>query len=104
MRLTKLLPPSEEEEEIMVATPAIRNLVRENKMHQARSLMEGARMQGMHTLDHALRTLYEDGLVSYEEALRYVSNPTALGAPPRELIEEGGLADLIYGGSSDDAS
>jgi twitching motility protein PilT len=67
--------------ETMAATPAIRNLIRENKMHQAKSLMEASRKDGMVTMDHALCDLLAADEISYEEALRYVSNARALPLP-----------------------
>ena len=79
--------------EVMMATPAIRNLIRENKMHQAKSLMEGGRGAGMLTMDRALRTLYEQDMVTFEDALRYVNNPNSLGAPPEVLLD---AEDLRY--------
>ena len=51
-------------------------------MHTARSIMETARKDGMVTLDHALVDLYESNQISYEEALRYVTSPKLLRAPP----------------------
>ncbi len=68
--------------EVMVATTAIRSLIRDDKMHTARSIMETARKDGMVTLDHALVDLYESNQISYEEALRYVTSPKLLRAPP----------------------
>ncbi len=70
--------------EILVATPAIRALIRDDKMHQCLALMETARRDGMVTMDRALRDLVEDGHVGYDDALRFVRNPKALGPPPDE--------------------
>ncbi len=67
--------------EIMVANAAIRNLVREGKMHQAKSMMESGRRDGMQTLDKALEDLYRDEMISYETAMRYISNPRKIPAP-----------------------
>jgi len=67
--------------ELMVATPAIRNLIREQKMHQARGVMEASRRDGMVTMDMALKDLYETGQVEYEEVLRYLDNPRAIAVP-----------------------
>jgi len=66
--------------EMMVATPAIRNLIRESKLHQARGTMEASRRDGMCTMDMALKQLYEDGQVEYEDVLRYLDNPRALAS------------------------
>jgi twitching motility protein PilT len=65
--------------EMMIANQGIRNLIRESKMHQALSMMETGRADGMVTMDAALRKLYDDGEIAYEEALRYVRNARVLG-------------------------
>jgi twitching motility protein PilT len=67
--------------EVLTGTPAIRNLIRENKLHQARSAMETAQRDGMVTLDTALKRLYEQGEISYEDALLYILNPKVLSPP-----------------------
>lgn len=64
--------------EILLANPAIRNLIREDKMHQARSIMESSRSIGMVTLDYALQELFQHGLISMEAAMRYINNPQLL--------------------------
>ena len=70
--------------EMMVATPAIRNLIREEKMHQARGTMEASRRDGMRTMDMALRELYEAGKVEYEDVLKYLLNARAIAVPGTE--------------------
>ena len=65
--------------EVMLANPAMRTLIRENKMHQALSLMQAGRQVGMNTLDDALVDLVERGLIRERDALRYLRNPNALG-------------------------
>lgn len=55
--------------EVMVATPAIRNLIREGKTHQMYSVLETSSQQGMQTMDRALQELYKNGFVSFDEAL-----------------------------------
>lgn len=64
--------------ELLLATPAIRNLIRESKMHQARSAMDSGRSLGMRSLDESLRQLYQADLVTYEDALRFATDPAAL--------------------------
>jgi len=54
--------------ETLVATPAIRNLVRENKTYQIGSIIQTGARQKMHTLDQSLASLVEKGQVTYEEA------------------------------------
>ncbi len=55
--------------EVMVATPAIRNLIREGKTHQVYSLMQAGAADGMHTMDQHLADLVKTGAVSYEVGL-----------------------------------
>lgn len=55
--------------EVMVATPAIRNLVREGKTHQIYSSMQAGKNQGMHTMDQHLAQLVKSGKISYETGL-----------------------------------
>ncbi|NNH08418.1 type IV pilus twitching motility protein PilT [Cellulomonas fimi] len=55
--------------EVMVATPAIRNLIREGKTHQIYSAMQAGAKQGMHTMDQHLAELVKTGKISYELGL-----------------------------------
>ncbi len=54
--------------EIMIGTPAIRNLIREGKVAQMFSSIQTGQAQGMQTLDQCLTELVAKGLVSKEEA------------------------------------
>ena len=55
--------------EMMVATGAIRNLIREQKTHQMMSVMQSGWEEGMVTMDHSLTDLVYRGVISHEEAL-----------------------------------
>lgn len=55
--------------EVLIATPAVRNLIREQKIPQIKSLMQTGKNIGMFTLDDSLLGLTESGTVSAEEAL-----------------------------------
>ncbi|WNM28666.1 PilT/PilU family type 4a pilus ATPase [Demequina capsici] len=55
--------------EVMVATSAIRNLIREGKTHQIYSSMQAGQKQGMHTMDQHLANLVKAGKISYETGL-----------------------------------
>jgi twitching motility protein PilT len=56
--------------EIMVPTPAIRNLIREDKVHQIYSMMQaGQEKLGMQTMNQSLATLYHKRLISLEMAI-----------------------------------
>ncbi len=58
--------------EIMIGTPAIRNLIRENKIAQMYSSIQTGQKEGMQTLDQCLKEMVRKGLTSVEEA-RYKS-------------------------------
>ncbi len=60
--------------EIMVATPAIRALIRDDKVHQIYSSMQAGKKHGMQTLADSLYTLYMSREVALEECLRVVSD------------------------------
>jgi len=70
--------------EIMIATPAIRNLIREAKTHQIESALQTGAQYGMQTMDMALADLYRRRLVSYEDAIARAIHPDEL----RKLIHE----------------
>ncbi|GEA82903.1 type IV pilus twitching motility protein PilT [Cellulomonas gelida] len=55
--------------EVLVATPAIRNLIREGKTHQIYSSMQAGAKQGMHTMDQHLAELVKQGKITYEVGL-----------------------------------
>jgi twitching motility protein PilT len=57
--------------EIMIGTPAIRNLIRENKVAQMYSMMQTGQQHGMQTLDQCLLDLVRGNKVSIEEARTY---------------------------------
>lgn len=64
--------------EIMTASPAVRNLIRENKAHQITSMIQTSANLGMQTMDQCLRDLYLRGSISYEMAMERAMNPAEL--------------------------
>jgi len=60
--------------EIMIATPAIRNLVRENKVPQMQSVIQTSKIQGMQTLDQCLQILVQKNMISIKEARSKADN------------------------------
>ena len=56
--------------ETMIATPAIRNLIRENKIHQIPSAIQTGAREGMQSLDQCLKTLVKTHRISPEEAVK----------------------------------
>ena len=64
--------------EIMIATPAIRNLIREDKIAQMYSVIQTGMALGMQTLDQALQELLNRGLVDRNEVLKKAGGKQAL--------------------------
>src|SRR3954470_13625946 len=61
--------------EVLVATPAVRNLIREGKTHQIYSSMQAGGKYGMQTMDQSLAGLVKAGRVSMAAASEHCSNP-----------------------------
>jgi twitching motility protein PilT len=64
--------------EVMMATSAIRNMVREGKSHQLPGVIETGQRDGMQTLDQALMALLRRGLITREAVLARANNPDYL--------------------------
>ncbi|MBX3294015.1 MAG: type IV pilus twitching motility protein PilT [Acidobacteria bacterium] len=80
--------------EILVPNAAIRNLIREDKIHQIYSMMQtGQDKFGMQTFNQALATLYHKRQITLEVALQRSSNVDEL----KELIERGSGINDAYG-------
>jgi len=63
--------------EIMIGTPAIRNLIRENKIAQMYSAIQTGQQHGMQTLDQCLKGLVDKGVVTRQEARLKAANKDA---------------------------
>jgi len=63
-----------------VVTPAIQNLIRENKVYRIDSSIQTGKKHGMFLLDESLFKLWRDGLVEKEEILLRSSKPAELAA------------------------
>ena len=64
--------------ELLVATDAILNLIREGKTHQISSMMQAGGNAGMHTLNMDLSRLMRQGYITKERAREYTNNPAEL--------------------------
>ncbi|MBW1866536.1 MAG: type IV pilus twitching motility protein PilT [Deltaproteobacteria bacterium] len=77
--------------EILIATPAVRNLIRESKTHQLASSMQTGKKYGMQLLDDAIMNLYNRGYVSADEAYAKANEKARfrplLKAPPTDFTE-----------------
>jgi twitching motility protein PilT len=70
--------------EIMVPNAAIRNLIREDKVHQIYSAMQvGQEKHGMQTLNQSLYALFQKRIISFEEAIGHSQEPDEL----RNMLE-----------------
>ena len=83
--------------EILVPNPAIRNLIREDKIHQIYSTMQtGQDKYGMQTFNQALATLFHKRQITLEAAMNRTSNVDEL----KDLIERGSGLNDAYGGQA----
>ncbi|MBP2651982.1 MAG: pilT, partial [Firmicutes bacterium] len=64
--------------EILIANPAVRNIIREAKTQQLGSVLQTGAKLGMQSMDSSLRDLVRKGVVNYEEALARASDPDNL--------------------------
>lgn len=62
--------------EILIANPAIRSLIREQKTFQISSMISTGRKEGMQTMDQALRELVQNGQITSATANRFADNPS----------------------------
>lgn len=87
--------------EMMVVTPAIQNLIRENKTYRIDSSIQTGRKHGMFLLDESLFRLWKDDLVEKEEALLRAQKPAELAAKIA-AAERGALDDDEFEGDEDE--
>jgi twitching motility protein PilT len=82
--------------EILIPNAAIRNLIREDKIHQIYSMMQtGQEKFGMQTFNQALASLYHARQITLDAAMQRTSNADEL----KDLIERGSGLNTGYGGS-----
>ncbi len=87
--------------EVLIPNPAIRNLIREDKVHQIYSMMQtGQDIHGMQTFNQALASLYHRRVISLEMALQRSSNVSEL----RDLIDRGAGVNPGNGAQASPAS
>jgi twitching motility protein PilT len=67
--------------EVLIATPAVKNMIRESKSHQVSSLVQTGSQYGMQTMDQSLAMLLRKGLIS-ADAAHAVATDKKLFAPP----------------------
>ena len=64
--------------EIMRLTPAIRNMIRDGKVHQIDGLIYSSTKEDMISMDSSLLKLFKDGRITKDTALKYATNPEML--------------------------
>ncbi|MCC7304261.1 type IV pilus twitching motility protein PilT [bacterium] len=72
--------------EVMLMTPAIRNLIRENKIYQIDNIIRTSMDIGMITLERSLLSLYREGLIIREDALRYALDTSEMNRLLEEIV------------------
>jgi twitching motility protein PilU len=60
--------------EVLLNTPLASDMIRKGEVHKLKELMKRSREQGMVTFDQALFDLYQEGEISYEDALKYADS------------------------------
>lgn len=68
--------------EVLVATPAVRNLIKEGKTHQLRNSVVTGQREGMVTLEQSLSQLIADGVVTVEDAAARSLHPKDIETRP----------------------
>ncbi len=87
--------------EMMVVTPAIQNLIRENKVYRIDSSIQTGRKHGMFLLDDSLFKLWKSGLCEKEEVLSRAGKPADL-AHKITQAEKGVLDDEVFDDDEDE--
>lgn len=64
--------------EVLLANPAVRNLIREGKAYQLPSVLQTSRKEGMQTMDDAIYDLYMKSDISSETAISYAQDPAGM--------------------------
>lgn len=64
--------------EIMILTPAIKNMIRESKIHQIDGVISQSRAEGMISMDSSLLDLLQRGIISEKTAVEYAQDPEML--------------------------
>lgn len=84
--------------EILMATHAVTNLIREGKTHQIPSAMQAGRELGMHTMDQSLADLVNAGTITFEAAMMKTHDPAVL----KRLVTRENVSTSPFGQTHDD--
>ena len=83
--------------EIMLNTPLISDLIFKGEVSEIKEVMKKNTNSGMQTFDHALFTLFDEGVISYEDALRNADSVNDLRLQIKLNAKRGKVADLGAG-------
>lgn len=64
--------------EILINTPLIGDLIKKGEVHEIKEIMSKSRELGMQTFDQALYELYNEGIISYEDAIKHADSKNDL--------------------------
>jgi len=81
--------------EVLLNTPLIQEKIRKGKVEDMKEIMENSTHHGMVTFDQSLHDLYQEGLISYDEALKHADSANDLRLKIK--LSEGGDAESLSG-------
>ncbi len=84
--------------EIMIVNPALRNLIRENKLFQIPSLMQAGRGEGMQTFDMAAKELVTRREITVEQAIQLTNNPKLFDGEDPDAMRRRAIQNRQMGG------
>ena len=73
--------------EALVATAAVRNLIRERQLQQVPSLLQTSAKHGMHTMDASLLQLFEAKTITRDAALAHCRDPQLFPPEPESVLQ-----------------
>ncbi len=85
--------------EIMLGTPLVKDYIRQGEIHKLKQVMKESTNLGMQTFDQSLVKLYQNGDISYENALRYADSSNEVRLAIK--LAHGGDADALTRGMAD---
>ncbi len=81
--------------ETLINTPLVQEKIRKGKIEELKSIMKDSTHHGMVTFDQSLLALYQDGCISYEEALRHADSANDVRLAVK--LSEGADSDALSG-------
>ncbi len=82
--------------EILLGTPLVQDYIRDGEVHKLKEVMKDSTLLGMKTFDQSLFDLYQDGGISYEDAIRYADSSNEVRLKIK--LSQGGDASTLSQG------